>query len=72
MPNLAPELLSVLRCPVTGSALIQQDDMLISSVNGPHSEPLRYAIDEGIPVLLPAPVSTDRATADSTTETGQE
>ncbi|GAB3257988.1 Trm112 family protein [Arthrobacter pigmenti] len=67
MPKLAPELLSVLRCPVTGSALIQQDDTLVSSANGPQGEPLHYVIDEGIPVLLPDP-----ATADSTTETGQE
>lgn len=67
MPKLTPELLSVLRCPVTGSALIQQNDVLVSSTNGPHGEPLRYVIDEGIPVLLP-----DTAITDSTTETGQE
>lgn len=67
MPKLAPELLSVLRCPVTGSALTQQDALLVSSVKGPDGEPLRYVIDEGIPVLLPAATG-----ADSTTETGQE
>lgn len=81
MPKLASELLSVLRCPVTGSALVQQNDELISSVNGPHGEPLRYAIDEGIPVLLPpdplpAADGSGRhrgpATTDSTTGTGQE
>lgn len=77
MPKLASDLLSVLRCPVTGAALIQQDDVLISSVNGPHGEPLRYAIDEGIIVLLPggpqsAPADSPRpTTAESTTETGQ-
>ncbi|WP_035768885.1 Trm112 family protein [Arthrobacter castelli] len=78
MPNLAPDLLSVLRCPVTGSTLTQQDDVLISSANGPQGQPLRYAIDEGIIVLLPSGLQPEPAgsgpdptTAESTTETGQ-
>ena len=54
MANLPARLLDLLRCPVTGSALTQDDGGLVSSVPGPHGEPLHYTLDEGIPVLLPA------------------
>ncbi len=41
------DLLSILRCPVTGSRLRQEGDRLISEVGG-----LAYPIREGIPVML--------------------
>ena len=34
MPKISPELLSVLRCPVTGSPLVQEGDELVSTVAG--------------------------------------
>jgi uncharacterized protein YbaR (Trm112 family) len=45
--------LSVLRCPVTGSHLVQEDDELISTAAGDTGEKLRYPIEDGIPLLLP-------------------
>ncbi|MFJ5697857.1 Trm112 family protein [Arthrobacter sp. NPDC093139] len=53
MPKISPELLSVLRCPVTGSALIQEGEELVSTAAGAGGEKLRYAIEDGIPLLLP-------------------
>ncbi|WP_427133228.1 Trm112 family protein [Pseudarthrobacter sp. S9] len=53
MPKLSPELLSVLRCPVTGSALVQEGDQLLTTTAGESGEKLRYAIEDGIPLLLP-------------------
>ncbi len=53
MLRISAGLLSVLRCPVTGSALAQDGNELLSTVPGPQGEPLRYCIDNGIPVLLP-------------------
>jgi uncharacterized protein YbaR (Trm112 family) len=47
MPELAPDLLSLLRCPVTRSALRQDGDFLISETGN-----LKYPIRDGIPVLL--------------------
>lgn len=52
MSNLSAQLLSVLRCPVTGSPLIQEGEELRSTVPGPDGEPVRYLIEQGIPVLL--------------------
>jgi uncharacterized protein YbaR (Trm112 family) len=40
-------ILSILRCPVTGSRLSLRDNWLISEVGG-----LGYPIRDGIPVLL--------------------
>ena len=54
MPNIDPGLLSILRCPVTGSALIQSGDELVSAVADADGQQLRYSIEDGIPVLLPA------------------
>ncbi|MGY3380717.1 uncharacterized protein YbaR (Trm112 family) [Arthrobacter sp. TE12231] len=51
MPKLSPELLSVLRCPVTGSALEQEGDELVTV--GGSGDKLRYRIEDGIPLLLP-------------------
>ena len=53
MPKISPELLSVLRCPVTGSALTQEGEELVSTAAAPGGEKLRYAIEDGIPLLLP-------------------
>jgi uncharacterized protein YbaR (Trm112 family) len=53
MPKISPELLSVLRCPVTGSALTQEGEELVSTAAAAGGEKLRYAIEDGIPLLLP-------------------
>lgn len=53
MPKIRPELLSVLRCPVTGSPLIQEGEELVSTAAGESGATLRYAIEDGIPLLLP-------------------
>ena len=53
MPKISPELLSVLRCPVTGSKLVQEGEELVSTAAGDSGEKLRYAIEDGIPLLLP-------------------
>jgi uncharacterized protein YbaR (Trm112 family) len=53
MPKVSPELLSILRCPVTGSPLEQDGEELVSTDAGPSGEKLRYAIQDGIPLLLP-------------------
>ena len=42
-----PELLSILRCPLTRSPLRQEGGFLIAEVGG-----LRYPVREGIPVML--------------------
>ncbi|MDQ0734002.1 Trm112 family protein [Arthrobacter agilis] len=54
MANLPAQLLDVLRCPVTGSKLVQEDSVLRSTAPGPDGGTLTYGLDEGIPVLLPA------------------
>ncbi len=53
MPKVSPELLSVLRCPVTGSPLVQEGEELVSTAAADSGERLRYAIEDGIPLLLP-------------------
>lgn len=75
MPNLPPELLSILRCPVTGSMLNQDGDELVSAADGAAGQPLRYSINDGIPVLLPADLltaatraGTEQHASDSTTD----
>ncbi|MFM9274870.1 hypothetical protein [Pseudarthrobacter sp. NKDBFgelt] len=52
MPHISPELLSVLRCPVTGSALVQEGEELVAAAGDSGVKP-RYAIEDGIPLLLP-------------------
>ena len=57
--QIDPELLSILRCPLTRSRLRQEGDFLIAEVGG-----LAYPVRDGIPVMLieearlPAGVST--------------
>ncbi|KUM40353.1 MULTISPECIES: Trm112 family protein [Micrococcaceae] len=53
MPKVSPELLSILRCPVTGSPLVQEGDELVSTDAAADGEKLRYTIEDGIPLLLP-------------------
>jgi uncharacterized protein YbaR (Trm112 family) len=53
MPKLSPELLSVLRCPVTGSALVHEGDELVTVEADASGTKLRYRIEDGIPLLLP-------------------
>ncbi len=43
-----PNLVAILRCPVTRSELKQQGDWLVAEVGG-----LRYPVREAIPVMLP-------------------
>jgi uncharacterized protein len=45
--NLDPELLGILRCPLTRSRLRQEGDWLIAETGG-----LAYPVRDGIPVLL--------------------
>lgn len=42
-----PDLLEILRCPVTRSRLRQEGDWLIAEIGG-----LSYPVREGIPVML--------------------
>lgn len=53
MPKISPELLSILRCPVTGSSLIQEGEELVATGAGDSGVRPRYAIEDGIPLLLP-------------------
>ena len=53
MPKISPELLSVLRCPVTGSPVVQEGEELVSTAAGDSGVKLRYPIEDGIPLLLP-------------------
>jgi uncharacterized protein YbaR (Trm112 family) len=45
--TLDPELLSILRCPLTRSPLRQEGDWLIAETGG-----LAYPVRDGIPVML--------------------
>jgi len=45
--QIDPELLSMLRCPLTHSALRQEGDFLVAQVGG-----LAYPVRDGIPVML--------------------
>jgi uncharacterized protein YbaR (Trm112 family) len=42
-----PELLDILRCPITRSRMKQEGDFLIAEVGG-----LAYPVRDGIPVML--------------------
>ena len=46
-PAISPELLKILRCPLTRSPLTPEGDVLVAERGG-----LRYPIRNGIPVLL--------------------
>ncbi|TLM84779.1 hypothetical protein FDW83_05055 [Pseudarthrobacter sp. NamE2] len=53
MRKISPELLSVLRCPVTASPLVQDGEELVATAPGASGSRPRYAIEDGIPLLLP-------------------
>ena len=53
MPKVSPELLSILRCPVTGCALVQEGEELVSTEADATGNKVRYGIEDGIPLLLP-------------------
>ncbi|OFI37794.1 hypothetical protein BIU82_07990 [Arthrobacter sp. SW1] len=53
MPKVSPELLSILRCPVTGSALVQEGEELVATEADATGSKPRYTIQDGIPLLLP-------------------
>ncbi len=53
MPLISPALLSILRCPVTGSALVQEGEELVAVAPDRDGQTLRYMIEDGIPLLLP-------------------
>jgi uncharacterized protein YbaR (Trm112 family) len=53
MAHLTSELLAVLRCPATGSSLVQEGDELVSTGRTAAGDRLHYPIEDGIPVLLP-------------------
>ncbi|MBX7442776.1 MULTISPECIES: Trm112 family protein [unclassified Arthrobacter] len=65
MPKISPELLSVLRCPVTGSPLVQEGEELVATTAGEDGVKNRYAIEDGIPLLLPPELLAAAATAGS-------
>lgn len=45
--KITPDLLAILRCPLTHSRLRQEGDFLISEIGG-----LAYPVRDGIPVML--------------------
>jgi uncharacterized protein YbaR (Trm112 family) len=47
MNTIDPELLSILRCPLTRSPLRLEGDFLVAEVGG-----LKYPVKDGIPVML--------------------
>lgn len=47
MNTIDPELLELLRCPLTRSRLRQEGDWLVAEVGG-----LSYPVREGLPVML--------------------
>ncbi len=65
MPKLSPDLLSVLRCPVTGSPLEQEGDELVTTAADESGATLRYTIEDGIPLLLPPELLAAAAAAPS-------
>lgn len=46
--TINPDVLEILRCPVTRSRLRQDGDWLVAEVGG-----LAYPVRDGIPVMLP-------------------
>ncbi|MBO0896396.1 MULTISPECIES: hypothetical protein [Arthrobacter] len=52
MVKLTADLMAVLRCPVTGSALEQDDTGLVSTAPDASGNLVHYVLEEGIPVLL--------------------
>lgn len=64
MAHISSELLSILRCPVTGSTLEHHGDELVATAQDADGSTPRYSLHEGIPVLLrPADAASATATA---------
>ena len=53
MVKLSADIMSVLRCPVTRSTLEQVDGGLVSTAPDAGGNLVHYALEDGIPVLLP-------------------
>ncbi|ABY24733.1 conserved hypothetical protein [Renibacterium salmoninarum ATCC 33209] len=66
MSHLQKELLSILRCPVTGSRLQQGQHELVSDSPGPEGVPLHYRIEDGIAILLPGQLPENDAPSQQT------
>lgn len=54
MARLTADLMAVLRCPVTGSPLEEENGGLVSTAPDAGGHRVRYVLEEGIPVLLAA------------------
>ena len=65
VPLISSELLSVLRCPVTGSTLVQEGEELVATSPDAQGRTLRYGIEDGIPLLLPPELLAAAGTAAS-------
>jgi uncharacterized protein YbaR (Trm112 family) len=63
MAHLTAALLAVLRCPVTGSTLVQEGSELVSTAADSAGNHPRYPIEDGIPVLLTTELRTAAAGA---------
>lgn len=66
LPNISSDLLAILRCPVTGSALEQHGDVLRSAGPDAAGNFVEYPIDESIPVLLRPELRTAESTSAAT------
>ena len=65
MAHITPQLLEILRCPVTGSTLTQDGDALVATTLDEHGGTPRYSLHEGIPIMLgPAPAEDASKTAE--------
>ncbi|MHA7264175.1 Trm112 family protein [Arthrobacter sp. TMN-37] len=58
MAHVSKQLLEVLRCPVTGAALAEQDGVLVTRPAGSGTPAHTYRLEEGIPVLLASEAQT--------------
>ncbi|MCC9197959.1 hypothetical protein QNO08_04430 [Arthrobacter sp. zg-Y820] len=58
MAKLTADLMAVLRCPVTGSPLEEDNGGLVSTAPDAAGHRVRYVLEEGIPVLLAPSVAT--------------
>ncbi|WAP51201.1 hypothetical protein OL239_15210 [Arthrobacter sp. ATA002] len=65
MATLTADLMAVLRCPVTGSPLEEENGELVSTAPDAAGRRVRYVLDEGIPVLLASSATDASAPATS-------
>lgn len=57
MAHISPQLIDILRCPVTGSTVTLDNEELVASAADARGNTPRYSLHEGIPVML-RPTST--------------